>query len=58
MQTVMDGWQALLTVQAEDGSIGWTQQIGSEPESVTADGVQLYSAGGFLQVCPPPNLQM
>lgn len=50
MQVVRSGWSALLSAQLEDGSIGWTQQVGSEPEDVVEDGVQLYSVGGFLQV--------
>lgn len=50
MQVVKGGWSALLSVQVEDGSVGWTQQIGSEPDSVAADNVQLYGVGAFLQV--------
>lgn len=31
------------------GAIGQTQMIGADPDEVFADGVQLYSCGGFLQ---------
>jgi hypothetical protein len=59
-QVVKTGWSALLNVQAEDGSIGWTQRIGSQPDSVREENVQLYGVGGFLQVplllCQKPPL--
>ena len=53
IQVVKRGWSALLSVQEEDGSIGWTQQIESQPDSVARNNVQLYGAGAFLQARPP-----
>lgn len=43
------GWTALLSAQLPDGRIGWTQQIGAEPDSVKETDTQLYSTGAFLK---------
>jgi rhamnogalacturonyl hydrolase YesR len=42
------GWAALTRALAVDGRLGWVQQVGSQPDSVTADNTQPYGVGAFL----------
>lgn len=42
------GWQGLLWAQQPDGRIGWVQQIGYDPRSVSADDSMEYGTGAFL----------
>lgn len=42
------GWQGLTWAQQEDGRIGWVQQIGYDPRSVSADDTMEYGTGAFL----------
>lgn len=42
------GWQGLVWAQQADGGLGWVQQIGYDPRSVTADDSMEYGSGAFL----------
>ncbi len=42
------GWQGLVWAQQADGRLGWVQQIGYDPRSVTADDSMEYGSGAFL----------
>jgi rhamnogalacturonyl hydrolase YesR len=42
------GWEGLVWAQQPDGRIGWVQQIGYDPRSVTADDSIEYGTGAFL----------
>ena len=42
------GWRGLIWAQQPDGRLGWVQQIGYDPRSVTADDSMEYGTGAFL----------
>jgi len=42
------GWQGLVWAQQPDGRLGWVQQIGYDPRSVSADDSMEYGTGAFL----------
>ena len=42
------GWEGLNWAVQPDGRIGWVQQIGYDPRSVTADDSMAYGTGAFL----------
>jgi rhamnogalacturonyl hydrolase YesR len=42
------GWEGLIWAQQPDGRIGWVQQIGYDPRSVTAEDTMEYGTGAFL----------
>jgi rhamnogalacturonyl hydrolase YesR len=42
------GWEGLVWAQQSDGRLGWVQQIGYDPRSVTADDSMEYGTGAFL----------
>ncbi len=48
MPAVRRGWKGLLWAQQADGRLGWVQQIGYDPRSVTADDSMEYGTGAFL----------
>jgi rhamnogalacturonyl hydrolase YesR len=48
LPAVSKGWQGLIWAQQPDGRIGWVQQIGYDPRSVTADDSMEYGTGAFL----------
>jgi unsaturated rhamnogalacturonyl hydrolase len=43
-----NGWRGLIWAQQADGRLGWVQQIGYDPRSVTADDSMEYGTGAFL----------
>jgi len=45
---VQKGWEGLLWAQQPDGRLGWVQQIGYDPRSVTAEDSIEYGTGAFL----------
>jgi hypothetical protein len=49
VQVVEAAWPALLDAQLPSGALGWVQQIGTGPDEVAQDNVQLYGSGAFLQ---------
>ena len=48
LPAVRRGWEGLVWAQQADGRLGWVQQIGYDPRSVTADDSMEYGTGGFL----------
>jgi hypothetical protein len=48
LPAVRKGWEGLVWAQQPDGRIGWVQQIGYDPRSVTADDSMEYGTGAFL----------
>ncbi|MCJ2182873.1 glycoside hydrolase family 88 protein [Novosphingobium sp. 1949] len=46
--TVRKGWAALLRAIQPDGRLGWVQQVGDQPDSVSAQDTQFYGVGAFL----------
>ena len=42
------GWEGLVWAQQADGRVGWVQQIGYDPRSVSADDSMEYGTGAFL----------
>jgi unsaturated rhamnogalacturonyl hydrolase len=42
------GWQALLGAVQPDGMLGWVQQVGDRPDSVSERETQFYGTGAFL----------
>lgn len=46
--TIDKAWAGLMTVQKEDGKIGFVQNIGFDPRPATADSWQNYGTGAFL----------
>lgn len=42
------GWHALVRAVQPDGMLGWVQQVGDRPDSVSAHETQFYGAGAFL----------
>jgi unsaturated rhamnogalacturonyl hydrolase len=42
------GWRGLVWAQQPDGRLGWVQQIGYDPRSVSADDSIEYGTGAFL----------
>ncbi|WP_158969896.1 glycoside hydrolase family 105 protein [Paraglaciecola sp. L3A3] len=48
-QPVVDkAWLALVDSIQDSGKLGWVQQIGYKPESVTEDDTQIFAIGAFL----------
>ncbi len=48
LPSVERGWRGLVWAQQPDGRIGWVQQIGYDPRSVSADDTMEYGTGAFL----------
>jgi rhamnogalacturonyl hydrolase YesR len=48
LPAVRKGWAGLIWAQQPDGRIGWVQQIGYDPRSVTAEDSMEYGTGAFL----------
>jgi len=48
LPAVHKGWVGLLWAQQPGGRIGWVQQIGYDPRSVTAEDSMEYGTGAFL----------
>ena len=48
LPAVHKGWEGLIWAQQPDGRLGWVQQIGYDPRSVTADDSIEYGTGAFL----------
>lgn len=42
------GWHALQGAVQPDGMLGWVQQVGDRPDSVSAKETQFYGSGAFL----------
>ncbi|MCA0208875.1 MAG: glycoside hydrolase family 88 protein [Proteobacteria bacterium] len=42
------GWHALQGAVQPDGMLGWVQQVGDRPDSVSAKETQFYGSGGYL----------
>lgn len=42
------GWHALQHAVQSDGMLGWVQQVGDRPDSVSATETQFYGSGAFL----------
>lgn len=42
------GWQALGRAVQPDGMLGWVQQVGDRPDSVSATETQFYGTGAYL----------
>jgi len=42
------GWHALTKAVQSDGMLGWVQQVGDRPDSVSARETQFYGNGAFL----------
>lgn len=45
---VVRGWQALTRAVQKDGMLGWVQQVGDRPDSVSAHETQFYGSGAFI----------
>ena len=48
LPAVHKGWEGLIWAQQPDGRIGWVQQIGYDPRSVSAEDTMEYGTGAFL----------
>ena len=48
LPAVKRGWQGLNWALQPSGKLGWVQQIGYDPRSVTADDNMEYGTGAFL----------
>jgi len=48
LPAVHRGWKGLIWAQQPGGRIGWVQQIGYDPRSVTAEDSMEYGTGAFL----------
>jgi rhamnogalacturonyl hydrolase YesR len=48
MPTIEKGWQSLVSSIAKDGYMGWVQQVGYAPDSVSKKDTELYGTGAFL----------
>jgi unsaturated rhamnogalacturonyl hydrolase len=48
LPSVKLAWAALESSQAENGMVGWVQQIGAAPGKVEAQQTQFYGAGAFI----------
>lgn len=42
------GWDAIVRAVQPDGMLGWVQQVGDRPDSVSAKETQFYGAGAFV----------
>jgi len=42
------GWNAVVRAVQPDGMLGWVQQVGDRPDSVSATETQFYGSGAFL----------
>src|SRR5882757_15041 len=45
---VAKAWEALTTSVHPDGKLGYVQQIGEKPETVSYDDTEIYGVGAFL----------
>ncbi|HYJ46442.1 MAG TPA: glycoside hydrolase family 88 protein, partial [Pyrinomonadaceae bacterium] len=48
LPVVRRAWRGLVSAVRADGHLGWVQQIGAAPATVTADDNQEYGSGAFL----------
>jgi len=48
LPAVYRGWEGLIWALQPDGRLGWVQQIGYDPRSVTAEDSMEYGTGAFL----------
>ncbi len=48
LPAIRRGWAGLNWALQPSGKLGWVQQIGYDPRSVTADDSMEYGTGGFL----------
>jgi rhamnogalacturonyl hydrolase YesR len=48
LPAIRKGWKGLIWAQQPDGRLGWVQQIGYDPRSVTASDSMEYGTGAFL----------
>ena len=48
LPSIHRGWDALTRAVDKDGRLGWVQQVGDRPDSVSAHETQFYGAGAFL----------
>ena len=48
LPAVRKGWEGLIWAVQPDGRLGWVQQIGYDPRSVTAEDSMEYGTGAFL----------
>jgi len=48
LPAVKKGWQSLVNSVAENGKLGWVQQVAFAPGSATKNDTQLYGTGAFL----------
>jgi rhamnogalacturonyl hydrolase YesR len=42
------GWDAIVRAVQPDGMLGWVQQVGDRPDSVSATETQFYGSGAFI----------
>lgn len=42
------GWDAIVRAVQADGMLGWVQQVGDRPDSVSATETQFYGSGAFI----------
>ncbi|HMO76245.1 MAG TPA: glycoside hydrolase family 88 protein [Sphingopyxis sp.] len=42
------GWNAVVRAVQDDGMLGWVQQVGDRPDSVSARETQFYGSGAYL----------
>lgn len=42
------GWNAIVRAVQSDGMLGWVQQVGDRPDSVSAKETQFYGSGAFI----------
>lgn len=45
---IQRGWAALARAVADDGRLGWVQQVSDQPEAVAENDTQFYGVGAFL----------
>jgi rhamnogalacturonyl hydrolase YesR len=48
LPAIDNGWAALARAVAQDGRLGWVQQVSDRPENVTEADTQFYGVGAFL----------
>lgn len=48
LPVVLKSWNALVSCVHPDGMLGYAQQIGADPQQVTADDTEVYAVGAFL----------
>ena len=47
-KVVDKAWKALMSSVQHDGKLGYVQQIGEKPETVTDNDTEVYGVGAFL----------